>query len=256
MKDINSSDDELSEVQKDMSPKAIKKRKIVRNVKIWGGIVGFLVLILICIFIIQPAKTVTFNSGIGTKVESQTINLLTGHIKEPNNPTSKYCTFEGWYIRDDFSGSSVDFDTFKFTKDTTLFAKWHYNKYNITYYEKNEDTNEWVEIYSLDNPNYYTVKHEATKEELDDYHEQLRKQYIEEYGTNIDKYAGEIMDKLTEYKNNLQKGSLTLISPTKTIAGTKYTSVWKNNPNNEGDSITTISCLEPIELSLYCYYNY
>ena len=61
MKDINSSDDELSEVQKDMSPKAIKKRKIVRNVKIWGGIVGFLVLILICIFIIQPAKTVTFN---------------------------------------------------------------------------------------------------------------------------------------------------------------------------------------------------
>jgi hypothetical protein len=233
----------------DMSPEAVKKRKIIKQVKIWGSVAGFLILILICIFIIRPAKTVSFSNGSGPKVESQTIGL-SGYIQEPVVKDYKYHTFEGWYLRSDYSGSPVDFTTYKFKKSTTLFGKWGYISYSVKYMD--EDGNEIENV--TDNPTSYSVKHEGTEEEINAYHEKLRQTYIDRYGIqNINKYAMEITQKVESYRKGLNSGTINLVHPTKTNSnGVEFEGVWKDK---DGNVVESLNCTEPQDLVLYASFN-
>ena len=65
--------------------------------------------------------TVTFDSGEGSKVDSQTI-AYNANVGEPSAPTLTGYTFAGWYL-DRALTQSFDFTT-GVTKDTTLYAKW------------------------------------------------------------------------------------------------------------------------------------
>ena len=79
-----------------------------------------------------PKYTVTFDSNGGSAVAPIT-DLLTGStILAPTAPTRTGYTFGGWYKDSGLTDDWV-FATDTVTANTTLFAKWTANTYNITY---------------------------------------------------------------------------------------------------------------------------
>ena len=80
-----------------------------------------------------PKYTVTFNSNSGTAVSPIT-DLLTGStISAPTAPTRTGYTFGGWYEDDNTFTDAWNFASDTVTVNTTLYAKWTANTYNITY---------------------------------------------------------------------------------------------------------------------------
>ncbi len=77
---------------------------------------------------------VTFRANGGSLVDVQEIPSGTA-LTEPST-TRKGYEFVGWFTTEDFAeGTSVDFESFKPTKDTTLYAKWNPKVYNIEYFD-------------------------------------------------------------------------------------------------------------------------
>ncbi len=54
-------------------------------------------------------------------------------VDKPADPVRTGYTFGGWYTDADCTGSAFDFDT-QVKVDTTLYAKWTVNSYNVTYH--------------------------------------------------------------------------------------------------------------------------
>ena len=67
--------------------------------------------------------------------------------------TKEGYVFGGWYINASFEGSQISFP-YSVKSDITLYAKWDYEKYSITY-NLNGGTN------AAKNPSYYTIKNET-----------------------------------------------------------------------------------------------
>lgn len=71
---------------------------------------------------VAKKHTVTFDSGEGSKVDSQTVKEG-DPVSKPDNPTREGYTFNGWLL----GGDPYDFTT-PVTKDVTLKAKWEKTK--------------------------------------------------------------------------------------------------------------------------------
>lgn len=74
--------------------------------------------------------TVTFNSGGGTAVESQTI-LEGGKVTQPETPTRSGYDFQGWYLGSS-TEESFDFSTETVTGDFSLTARWSATVYTTS----------------------------------------------------------------------------------------------------------------------------
>jgi uncharacterized repeat protein (TIGR02543 family) len=83
------------------------------------------------------AYTITFDSNGGTDVISITQDYAS-EIVEPNEPTRVGYTFEGWFTNSGLTNAYA-FTTMP-AEDITLYAKWIFIKYTITY-ELNDGTN-------------------------------------------------------------------------------------------------------------------
>ncbi|MGN1103620.1 MAG: Ig-like domain-containing protein, partial [Candidatus Coproplasma sp.] len=67
--------------------------------------------------------TVTFNmNGHGTEIAS--VETVDGKISAPTEPTAVGYTFGGWYTDAACSGTAIDFDSYTFVENTTIYAKW------------------------------------------------------------------------------------------------------------------------------------
>lgn len=75
---------------------------------------------------------VTFDSQGGTDVDGIEDVAYDTTIASPVDPTKTGNTFGGWYIDKDCT-VPWDFTNDKVTDDTTLYAKWILNKYNVTF---------------------------------------------------------------------------------------------------------------------------
>ena len=71
---------------------------------------------------------VLFESNGGSPVPSQNV-IENGFVVEPTNPVRTGHTFDGWYLNEDFSGSSYVFNT-PVNDNITLYAKWNENDPN------------------------------------------------------------------------------------------------------------------------------
>ena len=74
--------------------------------------------------------TVSFETGRGSHVTSQTVNYNT-KVTEPADPTLAGYTFDGWYA-DEERTQAFDFNT-GISVDTTLYAKWSPNAYTVKF---------------------------------------------------------------------------------------------------------------------------
>lgn len=72
---------------------------------------------------VTKTYTVTFESNGGTEVDSIEDVEHNSAIKAPTDPTRANWTFDGWYAKQDFSGSKYNFSS-KVTESFTLYAKW------------------------------------------------------------------------------------------------------------------------------------
>ncbi|MGN0806266.1 MAG: InlB B-repeat-containing protein, partial [Candidatus Coproplasma sp.] len=71
----------------------------------------------------ESTVTVTFNmNGHGTQIDS--VETVDGKISVPTEPTAVGYTFGGWYLNADCTGTAIDFDSYTFEDNTTLYAKW------------------------------------------------------------------------------------------------------------------------------------
>ena len=71
---------------------------------------------------------VNFETGKGSKVESQVLNEKNGYqVMRPTDPTLEGKEFEGWYTKD---GKEFDFEQVV-TKSITLYAKWSGEKWEV-----------------------------------------------------------------------------------------------------------------------------
>ncbi len=79
-------------------------------------------------FIIEPAEpetyTITFNTGGGSAVDSQTV-IYGNAANKPKDPVKNGYTFDGWYS-DSALSKTFDF-TIKITENITVYAKWKEN---------------------------------------------------------------------------------------------------------------------------------
>ena len=75
--------------------------------------------------------TVSFHSNGGNSVDSMSADYST-KITSPSDPTQVGYTFEGWY-KDSNLTTPWSFDNDSVTEDTTLYAKWKVNSYNVTF---------------------------------------------------------------------------------------------------------------------------
>ena len=78
-----------------------------------------------------PIKPViTFESNLGTAVDSQTI-AYKGKVQKPENPTRDGYTFDGWYVDKELT---VEFDfELAVLQNTTLYAKWKIINYTVKF---------------------------------------------------------------------------------------------------------------------------
>lgn len=66
--------------------------------------------------------TVRFDTNGGNRINNIETNE-NGKITPPTNPTKEGYTFEGWYLDSNLT-TKVDLNTYSFTKDITIYAKW------------------------------------------------------------------------------------------------------------------------------------
>ncbi len=74
---------------------------------------------------------VSFNSNGGSDVEEQSV-IENQKATEPTDPTRTGYTFKGWF-KESTLNTEWDFDTDVVTADTTLYAKWEINKYEVSF---------------------------------------------------------------------------------------------------------------------------
>ena len=80
----------------------------------------------------DPNKVVVnFRANGGTLVPLQEIDK--GETLAEPSTTRTHYIFRGWYETSDFSGSTVNFTTFKPESDTTLYAKWELETITVTF---------------------------------------------------------------------------------------------------------------------------
>ena len=80
----------------------------------------------------DPNKVVVnFRANGGTLVALQEIDM--GETLTEPTTTRTHYNFMGWYTTSDFSGTAVDFATFKPEADTTLYAKWELEKLTVAF---------------------------------------------------------------------------------------------------------------------------
>ena len=80
----------------------------------------------------DPNKVVVnFRANGGTLVALQEIDM--GETLTEPTTTRTHYNFMGWYETSDFSGTAVDFATFKPEADTTLYAKWELEKLTVAF---------------------------------------------------------------------------------------------------------------------------
>ncbi|WP_407269434.1 InlB B-repeat-containing protein [Radiobacillus sp. PE A8.2] len=81
--------------------------------------------------------TVTFDSNGGTEIDSKKVTYDTT-VSEPTEPTRTGYTFEGWHSDAELE-TAYAFDT-KIKDDTTLYAKWTINTFEVTFKDYDGDT--------------------------------------------------------------------------------------------------------------------
>lgn len=99
----------------------------------------------------EVSYIVTFNTMGGSEVETQTVKYNKTAM-QPTSPTKIGYTFISWYTEENYI-NEWDFSTVV-TKDITLYAKFNFISYNITY-------NLSGGINNISNPEYYTVSTET-----------------------------------------------------------------------------------------------
>ncbi|MDR0436895.1 MAG: InlB B-repeat-containing protein, partial [Bacteroidales bacterium] len=93
---------------------------------------------------------VTFNSNGGSFVPEQHLNNG-DKVAKPADPIRTGYTFDGWYTDDEDFTNAWDFATYVITSDTTLYAKWETDSFDI-HYTLLGGTNH------IDNPAKYTTE--------------------------------------------------------------------------------------------------
>ena len=82
--------------------------------------------------LVIPEYTVSFETNGGLKVDDLEGVYNGATITEPVEPTKTGYTFEGWY-RDEDLTEEWDFGTDQVMEDTTLYAQWTAEKYDVTF---------------------------------------------------------------------------------------------------------------------------
>jgi uncharacterized repeat protein (TIGR02543 family) len=77
--------------------------------------------------------TVQFESNGGSEVMDQIVGQGQTATK-PDNPTKANNGFGGWYTDDITFADPWDFDSDTITENTTLYAKWNFNQYTVTFH--------------------------------------------------------------------------------------------------------------------------
>ncbi len=77
-----------------------------------------------------PEYTVTFNSNGGSFVMAERVAQYAS-LEKPEDPTKPGYHFAGWYEDEKFT-NTWDFETYKVTKDLTLYAKWNQTAASFT----------------------------------------------------------------------------------------------------------------------------
>ena len=104
--------------------------KTVKNIKLYGALAVFVILVVIIIFNFRPAKYVSCITFLGNDIK---INYVDGKLDLPSDEEIKRLgyTFEGWYTTDAFT-EEYNPDTFTGKK---LYAKYERIVYSIEYYD-------------------------------------------------------------------------------------------------------------------------
>jgi uncharacterized repeat protein (TIGR02543 family) len=99
------------------------------------------ILIVVAISLVGCVRTITWDDSVfqvvfffyfGTEIPTLN-NLQDGQlIPEPANPTRPAATFEGWYMDRGFT-TPFNFDTMRVNESITLYARWGFHYYTITY---------------------------------------------------------------------------------------------------------------------------
>jgi len=99
---------------------------------------------------------IQFESNGGTDVACEVI--ADGAIAtEPDDPTKEHYTFDAWYTDDSTFASAVTFASDTFDDDTTIYADWVIDTFDVTY-----DSNEGSAVASEEDIDYDTVATEPS----------------------------------------------------------------------------------------------
>lgn len=87
----------------------------------------------------EEGVVITFDSKGGTAVQPVITKGYGEKIKKPANPTKSGYKFVGWYVED--GADAVDFSTWTFDYDLTLYAKWKKSDTKTTNYKVTFNSN-------------------------------------------------------------------------------------------------------------------
>lgn len=234
-----------------------------RKIKMWGFLIGLVVLIIISAVIFTTPKKADFNFEDGVKqteryqIDKKT-NIL---IDAPKDPTRSYFEFGGWYLdkectigglyNNDKDNSLCEYE-FKSSKKILLYAKWNPIQYKVTYVvddglELNSDQKETM---TNNNIASYTIKHTAQEYEVREFVEKLRAENPEKYVNSVNAQKN-IADAVDKFKSDCNLGDRTLVAPT--IRGYEFIGWFIDNDPNQ--PIAKLNQLEPVEITIYAMWR-
>ena len=223
-----------------------KKRKIT----LISSLVGIVLVIVISIFLFTTPRKIDFKfedgatNAVRYEVNKHT-NLL---IDAPKDPKRTFFEFKGWFTdKECTNGGYFNNDKDKSLTEVNLdginalFAKWEPVKYEISY---DFDIYPFEPSYAKNpNPDYITIKHEATSYEINEFAESLRQKDPDKYVTGKD--AIKNLNRAIEiFKDTSKLSERVLAEPS--YPG--YTFV--NWVDQNGKVITTLSQTDPQSVKL------
>lgn len=255
-----------------VTPKSSKRRKIV----LISSAVVFVLFLVLIIFVFTKPKVVRFTNLMGASyIEDITIDK-DGHIDAPTNPKLTGWDFVGW-CTDQALENIIDINTYNFKSSTTLYAKWRLHRYVINYNANGgnlslTDSNSPVEYFCekcnaliiedelvIKTENNKTTKHCKecnTKIDLENT-DPLEGNYVQKFvfvmkhQKPVDHTWKHDFDYtktpplFVEYNANM---GVNLITPTRK----NYEFLgWYDNPEFNGDPITSIDIVNPQDITLY-----
>ena len=236
-----------------------KKRKIT----VFASLAGIIVLLVVSIIMFTtPVKAeFKFQDNASTSERYQVSRSDGLLIDAPADPKRTYYDFAGWYLTADCKGEGLfnndnnkSLLEYKFNTSSkiSLYAKWTATEFKINYDVKGNANLSSSRVEALEelnlglNPATYSVKHTLLDYERNEYAEYLRETNPEKY-VNASNAQEALLEQIEFYANEAQKSTISLKDIT--VKGWTFLG-WYDNPEYEGDPITSLDKLDPKEVTL------